>query len=116
MVSVMITSITMTIETMAATSKVGAPKWNGVEIAKPCASRHLREIDLAHQIAATTPPATQADEDRDAGEEPGQETVDEQDDAQGDGGEPDVGQRPEVRSADAAGRPSSSPPGAARCR
>ena len=36
-VSVMITSITMTIETIAATSNVGAPKWNGVEMANPCA-------------------------------------------------------------------------------
>jgi hypothetical protein len=37
-VSVMITSITMVMETIAAISKVGVPKWNGVETASQSAS------------------------------------------------------------------------------
>ena len=49
MVSVMITSITMIIETIAATWKVGAPKWNGVEIANPWASLTPGEVELAHE-------------------------------------------------------------------
>ena len=56
-VSVMITSITMIMDTMAAASKVGAPKWNGVEIAKPCAS-DTGEKSTLPKIAATTPPAS----------------------------------------------------------
>ncbi len=56
-VSVMITSITITIDTMAAASKVGAPKWNGVEIAKLWAS-DTWEKSILPKSAATTPPAT----------------------------------------------------------
>ena len=57
MVSVMITNITITIDTMAAASKVGAPKWNGVEIAKPWACETFEKSTLPNS-AAIRPPAT----------------------------------------------------------
>ena len=53
----MITSITMIIEMIAATWKVGEPKWNGVEIANPWACSTWEKSSLP-MSAATTPPAT----------------------------------------------------------
>ena len=82
-VSVMITSITMVIETIAATWKVGAPKWNGVEIANVLRLAHLGEVDLADQRGddARRRPGRRRIAIRE--KKPGQEPVDHQDDRPG---------------------------------
>ena len=91
-VSVMITSITMIIETIAATANVrGAEVERGGD-GEPCACPTWQKSDMAERRRDHRP-GNEADQDRDAGEEAGQEPVDHQDDRQGDRGEPDVGQR-----------------------
>ena len=78
-VSIMITSITMIIEMIAAIANWGGPKWNGVDTANPCACP--RRLKSALPMAmATSAPTTRPSEDGDAAEEPGQEPVDQQND------------------------------------
>ena len=94
-VSVMITSITMIIETMAATWKVGIPKWNGVETATTGPCTHGGEVGHA-----------QDRRDHGAGDEASRidsrEMValpslrEDEHEHEGEGGEPDVLGGPEV--------------------
>ena len=56
-VSVMITSITMTIETIAAISNCGGPKWNGVDTANHWACPIRLKSTLPNGHATNVPPA-----------------------------------------------------------
>ena len=104
MVSVMITSITMTMDRMAANWNVGMPKWNGVETANQAPRRSRLKLAMPSGQAIRVP-SGQPDQDGDAAEEAGQEPVDEQDEQEGQPGQADVGRGAEVVGAGPAGRP-----------
>ena len=66
MVSVMITSITMVMDRIAANSKVGNPKWNGVDTANQGASPIRLKLAMPSGTAISVP-SGQAGQDRRSG-------------------------------------------------
>ena len=94
-VSVMITSITMNIEMIAPTAKVGRPKWNGRVSWKMLASAIRLKLVNPNGIA-TTVPSTRPSRIATRPKAAGQEAVDQHDDHHGDGGDRDVLRRAEV--------------------
>ena len=67
-VSVMITSITTTMEIVAPTAKIGVPKWNGAVSWKICALEMSLKL-VSPNGMATMVPSTRPEQDRHPAEE-----------------------------------------------